>query len=54
MGRIVPELGDPSIRERFVYSFRLIYRIERRRVLILAIVHGRGLLADVQDRMPRS
>ncbi len=27
-GRIVPELGDEHIRERFVYSYRLIYRIE--------------------------
>jgi toxin ParE1/3/4 len=54
MGRIVPELGNPSIRERFVYSFLLIYRIEMHRVLILAIVHGRRLLPDVQDRMPHS
>lgn len=27
-GRIVPELNQPDIRERFVYSYRLIYRIE--------------------------
>ena len=27
MGRIVPELGDKNIRERFVYSYRLIYQI---------------------------
>jgi len=28
-GRVVPELGDQEIRERFVYSYRLIYRIGR-------------------------
>ena len=27
IGRIVPELGDENIRERFVNSYRLIYRI---------------------------
>src|SRR5574341_1305593 len=26
LGRIVPEIGDPAIRERFVYSYRIIYR----------------------------
>ncbi|MFP4174137.1 MAG: type II toxin-antitoxin system RelE/ParE family toxin, partial [Candidatus Hydrogenedentota bacterium] len=26
MGRAVPEIGDENIRERFVYSYRLIYR----------------------------
>jgi toxin ParE1/3/4 len=28
-GRIVPELGDENIREWFVYSHRVIYRIGR-------------------------
>ncbi len=27
-GRIVPELGDEEIREQFVYSYRIIYRIQ--------------------------
>lgn len=27
-GRIVPELGDESIRKWFAYSYRVIYRIE--------------------------
>ena len=54
IGRMVPEAGDEAVRERFVYSYRVIYRIEQHRVLVLAIVHGRRLLADVQDRFPRS
>lgn len=29
-GRIVPEIGDSNIRELFVYSYRVIYRIENR------------------------
>ena len=53
IGRVVPELRDPKIRERFVYSYRLIYRIEKHRVLIVAIVHGTRLLDDVQNRIPQ-
>ena len=45
-GRIVPELNQPDIRERFVYSYRLIYRIEPARILVAAVVHGRRLLDD--------
>jgi toxin ParE1/3/4 len=39
-GRIVPEIGDRQIRELFVQSYRLIYKVERSRVAILALVHG--------------
>jgi toxin ParE1/3/4 len=45
-GRMVPELSDDSIREKFVYSYRVIYRIEGSLVTIAAVVHGRRLLAD--------
>jgi toxin ParE1/3/4 len=43
-GRIVPELGDESIREWFAYSYRVIYRVEDEIVTVAAIVHGRRLL----------
>ena len=36
IGRVVPEAGDPNLRERFVYSYRLIYRLEQQRILVLA------------------
>jgi len=39
MGRIVPELGDPKIRELIIYSYRLIYEISLSRIEILAIIH---------------
>ena len=45
-GRIVPELNQPDIRECFVYSYRLIYRIQSARILITAVVHGRRLLDE--------
>jgi plasmid stabilization system protein ParE len=44
LGRMVPEFGRDDIRERFIYSYRLIYRIEIDRIFILAVVHGRRLL----------
>lgn len=40
-GRVVPEIGDPNIRELFVYSYRLIYEISSDKIEILAIIHGR-------------
>ncbi len=50
-GRIVPELGDDAIRERFVYSYRLIYRIQHQDVLIVAVVHGKRLLEPLLDQI---
>lgn len=44
LGRVVPEVGDVSVRERFVYSYRVIYRIEPERILVVAVVHGSRLL----------
>lgn len=49
-GRVVPELDDNSIRERFVYSYRVIYRVEPERVLIVAVIHGKRLLESVSER----
>lgn len=48
-GRIVPELGDEAIRERFVYSYRLIYRVQDSDVLIVAVAHGKRLLEPLLD-----
>ena len=51
MGRVVPEIGDPAIRERFVYSYRIIYRLELERVLVAAVIHGRRLLQPLLQRI---
>ena len=48
-GRIVPELGDDIIREKFVYSYRVIYRVHHRTVTIAAVIHGRRML-DLGNR----
>ena|SRR5581483_360638 len=45
-GRNVPELA--SHRECFVYSYRLIYRVDENHVLIVAVIHGKRLLESVE------
>jgi toxin ParE1/3/4 len=42
-GRIVPEFADESIREVFVYSYRIVYRLEGQIVTVAAVIHGRRL-----------
>jgi len=44
IGRKVPEFNDEAIREIFVYSYRLIYKVEETRVFLVAVVHGKRLL----------
>ena len=51
IGRVVPETGDPNLRERFVYSYRLIYRLEQQRILVLAVIHGSRLLQPFLQRL---
>ena len=46
IGRIVPELADETIRERFVYSYRLIYKISSDVITIVAVIHGKRLMAN--------
>ena len=39
-GRVVPEVGDSSLRELFVYDYRMLYRVHDDRVVIRAFLHG--------------
>ena len=41
IGRVVPEVGDQAFRELLVYSYRVIYRVEKQRVTIETIAHGK-------------
>jgi toxin ParE1/3/4 len=54
VGRMVPEINDPNVREIFIYSYRLIYEITPRRVKILAIVHGKRDFSNANLDMPRN
>jgi toxin ParE1/3/4 len=47
-GRVVPELDETNIRERFVHSYRIIYRIDEATVTVAAVIHGKRLLDSEQ------
>jgi addiction module RelE/StbE family toxin len=53
-GRVVPEVGDPDIREVFLRTYRIIYRIDPDRILVLTIFEGhrrlRGLPGSAKRR----
>ena len=48
-GRVVPELEVKSIRERLIYSYRIIYRVEDDTITIAAVVHGKRLLTSLGE-----
>jgi plasmid stabilization system protein ParE len=39
-GRLVPEADDPNTRELLFQNYRIMYRLESARIIILAIVHA--------------
>ncbi|GIQ71405.1 type II toxin-antitoxin system RelE/ParE family toxin [Xylanibacillus composti] len=39
-GRIVPEMGDPNMRELFIHRYRLIYNVIGDSIIITTIIHG--------------
>lgn len=40
-GRIVPEIGKSNVKEIFFRSYRIIYKIEARKITILTVRHMR-------------
>jgi addiction module RelE/StbE family toxin len=52
-GRIVPEIGNPDIREIIVKEYRLIYSIEESRVVILGLIHGKRDLKALWEKEQR-
>jgi addiction module RelE/StbE family toxin len=39
-GRVVPEFGERAVREVFVGTYRIIYRIEPDRIVVLTVLEG--------------
>ena len=39
-GRVVPEIGESTLRQLLVYDYRLLYRVREDRVVIRAFLHG--------------
>jgi toxin ParE1/3/4 len=52
-GRVVPEFNDPSIRELFVRSYRLIYQVVEQAVYIIGFIHGARDLWALWERERR-
>ncbi len=50
MGRVVTEADDKSIRELIYQKYRIMYRVEKERILILAIIHGSRDLSTIQTK----
>jgi len=49
-GSIVPECNRPDIREVFVHSFRIVFRIHDEEVGVLTVIHGsRQLPPEITD-----
>jgi toxin ParE1/3/4 len=43
-GRIVPELSNPDIRELILKKYRIVYRHEKKHIIILTVFEGHRLL----------
>ena len=50
MGRIVTEQNDKNIRELIYQKYRIVYRVEKERILILAIIHGSRDLSAIDAK----
>ncbi|MCL4203064.1 MAG: type II toxin-antitoxin system RelE/ParE family toxin [Pirellulaceae bacterium] len=46
LGSIVPEYNRSELRERLLYNYRIIYRVQGEIVQIVTITHGARLLAS--------
>jgi len=50
MGRSVPEAEQENIRELLLHSYRVIYRVEIDRILVLTVIHGSR---DLSQKSPQ-
>ncbi len=53
LGRKVPEFNNTTIREIFVYSYRLIYKLNKQDILFVAVVHNKRLLENHQKSITK-
>jgi len=50
MGRTVPEVEEETIRELLLHNYRIMYRVEADRILVLTVIHG---ARDLSQRKPK-
>jgi len=46
-GRVVPEYGNSSLREKIFNNYRIVYRLKNDTVEIVVITHGAKLLENI-------
>jgi toxin ParE1/3/4 len=51
IGRFVPEAEEKNIRELLFHNYRIIYRVETSRILVLTVIHGARDLSQ-RENMP--
>jgi len=52
IGRMVPELGNPALRELIVRPYRVVYAVRENEVHVLGVVHSRMLLPSFEGEAP--
>lgn len=50
-GRIVPEVSNSKIREIIINPYRVIYRIKRNHLEILAVIHGAQNIGGMNPKL---
>mgnify|MGYP001175426574 FL=1 len=53
IGRVVPEVGDPHIREVIVYSYRLVYEVSGKNIEVLALIHAKRNFMSQFEMSPK-
>lgn len=49
---MVPEFGRADVRERFVFSYRVVYRVNEESILVVNVIHGRRLYDTDLAKLP--
>ena len=44
MGRVIPELANPDIRELIFKKYRIVYRLEKNHIEVLTVFEGHRIL----------
>jgi plasmid stabilization system protein ParE len=44
LGAVVPEYGDQNLRERLFQNYRIVYRVSKKQVELVTLVHAARLL----------
>ena len=47
-GRIVPEIGREDVREVFLRSYRIVYRVTLKGIVVLTVFEGHRLLGGIE------